>query len=281
MTRMKELVLGGDGLIGSALIQELSERGHETVSLDLKSGCDLRYIDDGPFRNCDRVWFLAWDTGGAKYIEAADSQHEQYKHNCELSARVFDALAGTRKPFLFVSSQLAGLPSAYGATKAMAANWALQLGGKVARLWNTYGWEPPDKRSHVISDLVLSGLRKGRVICLTNGSERRRFVYKSDCVTALIELFDDSRQTAEVAGSEWLTIRQVADEIGRQLDVEVETGDRAGSEVMIDPGQLLPGWQPQISLGEGLARVIEDARAYLAQTDPNRLMESQQSQGAS
>lgn len=264
MAEMKELVLGGEGLIGSTLIKELAVRGHKTVSLDLKSGCDLRFIDDSPFEECDRVWFLAWDTGGAKYIEALDRQHEQYKHNCELSARVFDALARTRKPFLFISSQLAGLPTAYGATKSMAANWTMQLGGKVARLWNTYGWEEPDVKSHVITDLVLSGLTDGRVTCRTSGLERRRFVYKTDCVAALIQLFDGPQQMAEIAGPEWLTIRGVAEEIARQLNVEVEPGGSKGSEVMIDPENLLAGWQPQVPLSEGIADVIKDARSYLA-----------------
>ncbi len=266
MTETRELVLGGDGLIGSTLVRALTEKGHHAVSLDLKSGCDLRYIDDQPFGECDRVWFLAWDTGGAKYIEAPDRQHEQYKHNCELAVRVFDALAHTRKPFLFASSQLAGLPTAYGSTKAMAVAWTLQLGGKVARLWNTYGWESPDTRSHVITDLVLSGLTEGRVRCLTNGLERRRFVYKSDCVAAMIQLFDGPRQTAEIAGSDWVTIRQVAEEIARQLNVEVQFGDAQGSEVMIDPENPLPNWQPQVTLSVGISGVIRDARAHLSKT---------------
>lgn len=260
---MRELVLGGDGLIGSTLVQALSNRGHVVKSLDLKSGCDLRQVDDQPFRECDRVWFLAWDTGGARYIEAVDRQHEQYKQNCEISVRVFDALSRNRKPFLFVSSQLAGLPTAYGTTKLMSACWSLQLGGKVARLWNTYGWEHPDVRSHVITDLVLSGLTRGRVTCMTDGSERRRFIYKTDCVEALIKLFDSSQQTAEVAGPEWVTIRQVGEEVARQLKVEFEPGSAPGSEVMIDPKELLPGWQPAVSLSEGIAQVIADARAYL------------------
>ena len=123
---------------------------------------------------------------------------------------MLDALARLRKPFLFISSQLAGLPTAYGSTKLMAASWSLQLGGKVARLWNTYGWEHPDVRSHVITDLVLSGLTLGRVTCLTNGLERRRFIYKSDCVDALIKLFEGSKQSA--TGPEWVTIRQVGEE---------------------------------------------------------------------
>jgi len=263
MGQMKELVLGGDGLIGSTLARELTQQGHHVTSLDLKNGFDLRLVDDRPFLECDRVWFLAWDTGGARYIEATDRQHVQYKHNCELTVRVMDALSRTRKPFLFVSSQLAGLPTAYGTTKLMAASWSLQLGGKVARLWNTYGWEEPDVRSHVITDLVLSGLTRGRVTCMTNGLERRRFIYKTDCVEALIKLFEGSQQTAEIAGPEWVTIRQVGEEVARQLSVEFEAGSVSGSEVIIDPMALLPDWRPKVSLDEGIARVIADARAYL------------------
>src|SRR5829696_6732350 len=125
MAEIRELVLGGEGLIGSTLVQALSRQGRHVMSLDLKSGCDLRHIDDQPFRECDHVWFLAWDTGGAKYLEAKDQQHQQYKNNSELCLRVFEALYKTKKPFLFVTSQLAGLPNAYGTTKLMAWHWAL------------------------------------------------------------------------------------------------------------------------------------------------------------
>ena len=126
-------MLGGDGLIGLALGAALRAKGRTVTSLDLQSGVDLRKpFDIAPFEKCDRVWFLAWDTGGAKYLEARNQQHEQYKNNCEISLRVFDALARTGKPFLFATSQLAGLPNAYGTTKLMAWHWTLNLGGKVA-----------------------------------------------------------------------------------------------------------------------------------------------------
>ncbi|HKX31759.1 MAG TPA: NAD(P)-dependent oxidoreductase [Blastocatellia bacterium] len=261
-TGINELVLGGEGLIGSELVGRLTSLGHEVVSLDLKSGCDLTYVDDRPFRECDRVWFLAWDTGGSKYHSASDRQHSIYKNNCELTARVFDALAKTRKPFLFVTSQFAGQPTAYGMTKWLAEKWAHQLGGKIARLWNTYGWESPGIRSHVVTDLVYSGITEGRVKLLTNGKERRRFIYKSDCVEALIRLFESPKRSADIAGSEWVTIRRLAEEIARQLDVEVEPGVREGEEVMLYPIDILPGWRQSILLSEGVARVIADARMF-------------------
>jgi nucleoside-diphosphate-sugar epimerase len=265
MTEMRELVLGGEGLIGAALAEALRAKGHQVVSLDLKSGFDLRKTFDlAPFENCDRAWFLAWDTGGAKYLEARDQQHEQYKNNSEISLRVFDALSRTGKPFLFATSQLAGLPNAYGTTKLMAWHWTLNLGGKVARLWNVYGWERPTIKSHVITDLVLSGLR-GRVRCMTDGLEQRRFLYKADCVAALMQLFDGPQQSAEIAASEWVTIRSVGEEVARQLNVETEFGDAKGSECLVDPQDLLPDWRPCVSLSEGVAQVISDAKRYLSQ----------------
>ena len=261
-TIMRELVLGGEGLIGSALTEALRGRGHEVTSLDLKSGCDLRRVDEAPFAAADRVWFLAWDTGGVKYIEALDRQHEQYKNNCELCLRIFDALARTKRPFLFVSSQLAIVPTAYGTTKAMGAAWARQLGGKVARLWNVYGWEEPSVRSHVITDLVLSGL-KGSVSCMTDGLEKRRFLYKTDCVQALMKLFDGESDVAEIAASEWVKIRCVGEEIARQLNVPIKFGELKGSECLVDPEMVLPDWQPQVSLPDGISQVIAEARAHL------------------
>jgi nucleoside-diphosphate-sugar epimerase len=261
--KFNELVLGGEGLIGSELAATLTAKGHAVRSLNLQSGFDLRRpFDLEPFENCDRVWFLAWDTGGAKYLEARDQQHQQYQNNCEISLRVFDALERTGKPFMFVTSQLAGLPNAYGTTKLMAWHWALNLGGKVARLWNVYGWERPTIKSHVITDLVLSGL-KGRVRCMTDGLEQRRFLYKSDGVAALTQLFDGPQQSAEIAALEWVTIRSVGEEIARQLNVETEFGDAKGSECLVDPKELLPDWQPQVTLPAGISQVIADARAYL------------------
>jgi len=262
-TGMTELVLGGEGLIGASLVSALRCAGHRVISLDLRSGYDLRFADDASFVACDRVWFLAWDTGGAKYIGDTRAQHGIYVNNCQLSSKVFDILARVNKPFLFVTSQLAGQPNAYGLTKLLAEHWAARLGGKVARLWNVYGWERPDVKSHVVPDLVLSGLIKGRVCCRTNGEERRRFLYKDDCASALIRLFDGPRATADIGGSDWLTVRDVAEEIGRQLGVGVDLGQSESIEVMVIPEDRLPDWQPTVTLSAGIARVIADAREYL------------------
>jgi nucleoside-diphosphate-sugar epimerase len=146
----------------------------------------------------------------------------------------------------------------------MAWHWTTNLGGKVARLWNVYGWERPTIKSHVITDLVLSGL-KGRVRCMTDGREQRRFLYKSDCVAALIQLFDGPQQSAEIAAPGWVTIRHVAEEISRQVNVETQFAETRGSECLVDPKEPLPDWEPKVSLSEGLSSVITEARRYLTE----------------
>jgi nucleoside-diphosphate-sugar epimerase len=186
-----------------------------------------------------------------------------YKANSELALRVFDILEASKRPFLFVTSQLAGQPNAYGLTKLLGEHWAASLGGKIARLWNVYGWERPDIRSHVVPDLVLSGLTEGRVRCRTRGTERRRLLYKTDCVEALITLFDGPQKEAHIAGEEWVSIREVASEVARSLNVRIELGDTEGSEVVVDPQKPLSGWAPRVSLAEGVGRVIAEAREYL------------------
>src|SRR5215813_1659888 len=148
-------------------------------------------------------------------------------------------------------------------TKLIAEKWAEQLGGKVARLWNIYGWEHPDTRSHVVTDLALSGLIDARVKTMTNGKERRRFIYKSDCVDALIKFFDGPKAIVDIAGEEWFRIGELAEEIARQLNVDVVFGRQEGEEVIIDPVDTLPGWRQSISLRDGIAMVIADARIFL------------------
>lgn len=46
--------------------------------------------------------------------------------------------------------------------------WTKELGGKTVRLWNVYGWEEPDIRSHVIPDLVIQGSLKAKSFLIQN-----------------------------------------------------------------------------------------------------------------
>jgi nucleoside-diphosphate-sugar epimerase len=262
--RLRELVLGGEGLIGRELCLMLTSMGGEVRSLDLKSGHDLRNASRyrAEFMAADRIWFLAWEVGGWKFLSRSDYQHRIYRNNSLLCASVFEELKRCQKPFLFTTSQLAGETSGYGITKSMAEGWVRELGGVLARLWNVYGWERLGERSHVVPDLIASGLQ-GKVQCMSDGLEERQFLHVEDCAQGLILLVESGRRSADITSGQWVSIADVAMEIGRQIGVPVGFGNTCGSMRKIEPMQPLAGWSPRLTLREGIQRVTQAARCHL------------------
>lgn len=266
----RNLVLGGDGLIGNVLCEKLISIGEEALSLDLESGFDLRCENLERFRNYDFAWFLAWDVGGSKYISRKESQHEILLNNTTICEKVFDFLHKSRIDFVFTSSQLADLeyrfeftPS-YSITKKLGEVWTKELGGKIVRLWNVYGWEEPNPRSHVIPDLVIQGLTKDKIVLNTSGEEKRQFLYKTDCAEALLQVREmKGIDTFDVSAPPWHPVYEVGLEIGRQLDVPVFKGTRIGYGKIVEPKHLFGGWKPKIDLSTGISLVIKDAKEYL------------------
>ena len=55
----------------------------------------------------DRVYLLAWDVGGAKYLYEENTQLKQLDWNLRLLLNIMPQLQAKMVPFLFVSSQLA------------------------------------------------------------------------------------------------------------------------------------------------------------------------------
>src|SRR5437773_286522 len=90
MNLKTNILLGGAGLIGSALKAELESRGECTVVLDLKNGFDLREHEPEQYGPDAYYWFLAWDVGGAKYIMDPTRQIDILRNNLGLCEKVFD-----------------------------------------------------------------------------------------------------------------------------------------------------------------------------------------------
>lgn len=263
MAAETNLVLGGAGLIGRALCGKLKSAGQEVISLDLRTGFDLRKDSLEGYSNSDFVWFLAWDVGGAKYLMNPDYQQDILLSNVRICERVFDFLYRTKTRFLFTTSQLSGSDNAYGTTKMLGEHWTRQVGGKLASLWNVYGWELPGIRSHVIPDLIMMALKKKAIHLQTSGQERRQFIFVGDCADALVQLRNADSNYADITAPPWVTIEQVANEIGRQLDVPVFMGKTIGYDRIVNPEKPLIGWTPKIALEEGISRVISKTKEFI------------------
>lgn len=264
---MKNLVLGSAGFVGRPFGRYLETVGETVVTFDIREHADqdarsVRLPLDG----ISRVYFLAWDVGGAKYLYRDEIQFRQLDWNLKLLLNVMPQLQRTGVPFLFVSSQLAEEhDTVYGVTKRLGEVWTRLLHGVRVRLWNVYGpLEQQSERSHVVADLVWQAVKKGRIELLTTGEERRQFIHIDDVCRAFhMAMSAGLPGVYDVASFEWVSVYDVACMIAEAAGVEVVRGRAVGSTPVTPMQGRVPGWLPQVGLKEGLARMVGEARGML------------------
>jgi len=271
------LVLGSAGQIGSSLVPMLISQGYNVLECDIEISLshDLRVPNNTVFNNMiaksDFVFFLAFDVGGSKYLKEKQKSYEFIRNNTEIMSNVFDVLEITKKPFIFVSSQLANnQESPYGIQKRIGEFYTYSLGGIVTRLWNVYGIEHQNEKSHVITDFVIQALTKNNISMLTDGQEKRQFLHADDCSNAFIALmehYDSMDKTVDyhITNYDWVNILTVANFVSMLTSATVEVSasvDSIHNQDLYEPNtNILKIWQPKISLLDGIGKVIEYYRS--------------------
>jgi len=269
---MKILVLGSEGQIGAPTCKYLVEQGHSVVHFDIKRSEfeDLRHPSEYLYReinSCDFVYYFASDVGGAKYLEENEHTYSFIKDNMLIMANVFGVLQKTGKPFLFTSSQMSELSySSYGILKKLGETMTNDLGGLVVRLWNVYGIEEDEEKSHVITDFCKMA-RNGKITMRTDGTESRQLLYAEDCAECfltLTNLYDtlDKSKNYHITTFEWNTILDVADALKDISGCEVVPGirkDETQKNAMNDPDPyILNFWKPKTSLKDGIEKIYNE-----------------------
>lgn len=261
------LVIGSDGFIGKPFCEFLERKGEKVIRFDIKrskkeDGRSFKF----DFKNIDKVYFLAWDVGGSKYLYESKLQMSQLKWNLDLMYNVFNHLESQKKPFLFISSQLAEeCDTVYGVTKRLGEVWTKELGGTCIRVWNAYGFmEENNVKSHVISDFIHQALKTKKIKMMTNGEEWRQFTHIEDLSNAFYMSLNSKniRRTVYDASSyEWVRIIDIAKIIGKLTGAKVVPGKNKGHDPLpsINMGRV-PGWLPQVELEKGLESMIIQAK---------------------
>jgi UDP-glucuronate decarboxylase len=144
---------------------------------------------------------------------------------------------------------------------------------KVARIFNTYGprMHPADGR--VVSNFVIQALKGEPITIYGDGSQTRSFCYVDDLIDGLVKLMaspDDFTGPVNLGNPEEFTISELADKV-----IQMTTNDGRVIHAPLpqdDPRQRRPditlaherlGWQPTISLDDGLPRTIADFRGVV------------------
>ena len=270
---MKILVLGSEGQIGRPTVKYLRENGHEVVEWDIK----LNYTHDvrrcyynliERMEECDFVYYFASDVGGAKYLEKHQNTFQFIKNNMEIMTNTFESLKVAKTPFLFTSSQMSELSySTYGTLKKIGETITNDLGGLVVRLWNVYGLEEDEEKSHVITDFCRMAKKDGVINMRTDGAESRQLLFADDCAECfltLTNLYDtlDKSKNYHITNFEWSTVSDIADiikNISGCAVVKSSMKDNTQMNAMNAPDPyILNFWKPKTTLKEGITKIYNE-----------------------
>jgi len=151
--------------------------------------------------------------------------------------------------------------------EAAASAWRRRYGLRVriARIFNTYGPHMRLDDGRVVSNFVVQALRGQPLTVYGDGRQTRSFCYVADQVEGLLRLAaSDYEQPVNVGNDAERTVLEVAELVLALV------GSKAGvvhaPKPEDDPAQRRPdlsvarsrlGFEPQVSLEEGLARTVE------------------------
>ena len=147
----------------------------------------------------------------------------------------------------------------------MAYHRAHGLRTTIARIFNTYGPRMKLDDGRVVPAFLDQALRGEPMTIFGSGSQTRSFCYVSDLVDGLYRLLQsEERYPVNLGNPEEMTIREFAERIRRLTGTASELSFRPLPED--DPRQRQPnitkartvlGWEPKVSLEDGLTKTVE------------------------
>ena len=278
---MRITILGSSGQIGAYLTEYLRNKGHDVREFDMinSDDQDMTKIPNPDLHarisTSEFVFFLAFDVGGSRYLKKYQHTFKFIDNNTRMMANAFGYLEQYKVPFIFASSQMSNMSySPYGVMKRVGELYTKSLGGLIVKFWNVYGIEKDIEKSHVITDFIRKGFETGKIDMLTDGTEKREFLYAEDCCEALEKVMEeyetlDSDDNLHITSFHSTTILEIANII-RQLFLSDHkiiklTPSEAKDEVQKDARNeadpyILKLWKPKTPIRDGIKKVFEEMK---------------------
>jgi nucleoside-diphosphate-sugar epimerase/predicted O-methyltransferase YrrM len=272
---MHVLVIGSKGVVGTAVVNNLKERGDCLVTewdVALSHSHDLR--ERGALdallseERVDFAVFLAFDVGGSKYpVDSA----EYISNNLRLMEYTFESLAKYKVPFIHSTSQMSNMDhNPYGVLKRLGEFYTEYLGGINVKIWNVYGPEEVGAKSHVIADFIDQAQKSNCIRMLTTGTEKRQFLHCNDfarAISFIISNFEKCKvlygTVIDVSSFQWVSIldvaRLVAKVCGPNVEVIPGTQQTSFQTKINEPRTNFSSsrWFPTISLEDGIRMLVK------------------------
>jgi nucleoside-diphosphate-sugar epimerase len=147
-----------------------------------------------------------------------------------------------------------------------------RLDTRIARIFNTYG---PRMRPHdgrVVSNFIVQALRGEPLTIYGDGSQTRSFCYVDDLIDGIVRLFErGSAEPTNIGNPHEFTVRQLAERVlaltgskSKIVERPLPVDDPQVRQPDITRAREALGWEPQVTLDDGLRRTIEYFRDVVA-----------------
>ncbi|MDP8959466.1 MAG: SDR family oxidoreductase [Actinomycetota bacterium] len=136
---------------------------------------------------------------------------------------------------------------------------------RIARIFNTHGPRMRASDGRVVSNFLVQALRQEPLTIYGDGSQTRSFCYVDDTVSGLLALLDsDYVGPVNIGNPDECTVVELAKVVlemtgssSRLAYQPLPEGDPKQRRPDISLARRVLGWEPQVTLEEGLARTAE------------------------
>src|SRR5213596_582299 len=140
-----------------------------------------------------------------------------------------------------------------------------KLDTRIVRIFNTYGPRMRPRDGRVVSNFIVQALKGEPLTVYGDGSQTRSFCYVDDLVEGIVRLFErGGSEPTNIGNPNEFTVRQLAELVlrltgSRSCIVErpLPTDDPKVRQPDIRRARETLGWEPKVSLEDGLRRTIE------------------------
>jgi UDP-glucuronate decarboxylase len=144
---------------------------------------------------------------------------------------------------------------------------------RIARIFNTYGPRMAENDGRVVSNFIVQALRGEELTIYGSGEQTRCFCYIDELVDGLVRLMaaEEMYEPVNLGNPVEFTIRELAEEVLHIVGADVRVTYHPLPED--DPTKRKPditrarerlGWEPRISLAQGLAHTVAYFQARAA-----------------
>jgi len=143
---------------------------------------------------------------------------------------------------------------------------------RIVRIFNTYGPRMSPEDGRVVSNFIVQALRGEDITIYGDGSQTRSFCYYSDLIDGFVRLMEQDKLVGPVniGNPGEFTMLELAEKViqltGTQSRIVYEAlpaDDPKQRQPDIELAKTELGWEPRVSLDEGLVETIDYFRSYL------------------